>query len=101
MTFDLVLQLTSCVQVKRLKELRGMLMERDPCVAVTIRKLAMVSLMEVFKDIAPGYRIRPLTSAEAAVKVTGPFCEVTGHLAATLTLAPPKGQEANAAAARV
>ncbi|TNN04234.1 nucleolar complex protein 3 homolog [Takifugu flavidus] len=55
--------------MKRLKELRGMLMERDPCVAVTIRKLAMVSLMEIFKDIAPSYRIRPLTSAEAAVKV--------------------------------
>lgn len=49
-----------------------MLMECDPCVAVTIRKLAMVSLMEIFKDITPSYRIRPLTSAEAAVKVTDP-----------------------------
>lgn len=56
--------------MKRLKELRGMLMECDPCVAVTIRKLVMVSLMEIFKDIAPTYRIRPLTPAEMAVKVT-------------------------------
>lgn len=63
---------TMCVfvQIKRLKELRGMLMECDPCVAVTIRKLVMVSLMEIFKDITPSYRIRPLTPAEKAVKVT-------------------------------
>lgn len=58
--------------MKRLKELRGMLMECDAFVAVTIRKLAMVSLMEIFKDIAPAYRIRPLTPAEMAVKVTEP-----------------------------
>lgn len=49
-----------------------MLMEPDPCVAVTIRKLVMVSLMEIFKDIAPTYRIRPLTPAEMAVKVMSP-----------------------------
>lgn len=62
----------SAFQMKRLKELRGMMMERDPCVAVTIRKLVMVSLMEIFKDIAPTYRIRPLTSAEKAAKVMTP-----------------------------
>lgn len=55
--------------VKRLKELRGLLMESDPSVAVTVRKLVMVSLMEIFKDIAPAYRIRPLTPAEKAAKV--------------------------------
>ncbi|XP_030611769.1 nucleolar complex protein 3 homolog [Archocentrus centrarchus] len=55
--------------IKRVKELRAMLMEADPSVAVTVRKLAMISLMEVFKDIAPTYRIRPLTSAEKATKV--------------------------------
>ncbi|KAJ8365680.1 hypothetical protein SKAU_G00145110 [Synaphobranchus kaupii] len=55
--------------IKRLKELRSMLMETDPCVAVTVRKLVMVSLMEVFKDIIPAYRIRPLTEAEKATKV--------------------------------
>ncbi|GLD68653.1 nucleolar complex protein 3 homolog [Lates japonicus] len=55
--------------MKRVKELRGMLMESDPSVAVTVRKLVMVSLMEIFKDIAPTYRIRPLTAAEKAAKV--------------------------------
>ncbi|XP_037610618.1 nucleolar complex protein 3 homolog isoform X1 [Sebastes umbrosus] len=55
--------------IKRVKELRGMLMEADPSVAVTIRKLVMVSLMEIFKDVAPTYRIRPLTPEEKAAKV--------------------------------
>ncbi|XP_020513097.2 nucleolar complex protein 3 homolog [Labrus bergylta] len=55
--------------IKRLKELRGMLMEADPCVAVTVRKLVMVSLMEIFKDITPTFKIRPLTAAEKATKV--------------------------------
>lgn len=56
-------------QIKKLKELRAMLMETDPCVAVTVRKLVMVSLMEIFKDIVPSYRIRPLTEAEKSTKV--------------------------------
>ncbi|XP_072523779.1 nucleolar complex protein 3 homolog isoform X2 [Salminus brasiliensis] len=55
--------------IKKLKELRAMLMETDSWVAVTVRKLVMVSLMEIFKDIVPSYRIRPLTEAEKAVKV--------------------------------
>ncbi|KTG33612.1 hypothetical protein cypCar_00012812 [Cyprinus carpio] len=57
------------VNIKKLKELRAMLMETDPCVAVTVRKLVMVSLLEVFKDIVPSYRIRPLTEEEKAAKV--------------------------------
>ncbi|XP_053197642.1 nucleolar complex protein 3 homolog [Scomber japonicus] len=55
--------------IKRVKELRGLLMETDPSIAVTVRKLVMVSLMEIFKDITPTYRIRPLTPAEKAAKV--------------------------------
>ncbi|OXB71220.1 UNVERIFIED_CONTAM: hypothetical protein H355_004183, partial [Colinus virginianus] len=55
--------------IKKLKEMRAMLMEQDPNVAVIVRKLVMVSLMEVFKDIAPSYKIRPLTEAEKATKV--------------------------------
>ncbi|XP_028307294.1 nucleolar complex protein 3 homolog isoform X3 [Gouania willdenowi] len=55
--------------VKRLKELRTMLMEAEPSVAVTVRKMVMVSLVEVFKDIAPTYRIRPLTQDEKNTKV--------------------------------
>ncbi|XP_065602227.1 nucleolar complex protein 3 homolog [Cyrtonyx montezumae] len=55
--------------IKKLKELRAMLMEQDPNVAVIVRKLVMVSLMEVFKDIVPSYKIRPLTETEKATKV--------------------------------
>ncbi|XP_060795527.1 nucleolar complex protein 3 homolog [Neoarius graeffei] len=55
--------------IKKLKELRAMLMETDPCMAVTVRKLVMVSLMEIFKDIVPSYRIRPLTEEEKNTKV--------------------------------
>ncbi|KAI5932763.1 Nucleolar complex protein 3 [Manis javanica] len=55
--------------VKKLKELRSMLMEQDPDVAVTIRKLVIISLMELFKDITPSYKIRPLTETEKSIKI--------------------------------
>ncbi|XP_008072774.1 nucleolar complex protein 3 homolog [Carlito syrichta] len=54
--------------IKKLKELRSMLMEQDPDVAVTVRKLVIISLMELFKDITPSYKIRPLTEAEKSTK---------------------------------
>lgn len=41
-------------------------MTNDPI----IRKLAFVSQLAVFKDIIPGYRIRPLTDIEKAEKVS-------------------------------
>ncbi|XP_077206417.1 nucleolar complex protein 3 homolog [Paroedura picta] len=55
--------------VKKLKELRSMLMEQDPNVAVIVRKLVMISLMEIFKDVTPSYKIRPLTETEKNTKV--------------------------------
>ncbi|KAM4030228.1 nucleolar complex protein 3 homolog [Anomaloglossus baeobatrachus] len=55
--------------IKKLKELRSMLMEQDSTVAVTIRKLVLISLMEIFKDIAPTYKIRPLTEEEKNARV--------------------------------
>ncbi|XP_068114172.1 nucleolar complex protein 3 homolog [Hyperolius riggenbachi] len=55
--------------IKKLKELRAMLMEQDSTVAVTIRKLVLISLMEIFKDITPAYKIRPLTEEEKATRV--------------------------------
>lgn len=67
--FQLILSASLINQIKKLKELRAMLMEQDPNVAVIVRKLVMVSLMEVFKDIVPSYKIRPLTEAEKATKV--------------------------------
>ncbi|CAH1782833.1 unnamed protein product, partial [Owenia fusiformis] len=49
---------------KKLKELRAMLEETDPHIFLTVRKLAMVSLLEVFTDIVPGYHIRQATDKE-------------------------------------
>lgn len=46
-----------------------MLTEQDPDVAVTVRKLVIISLLELFKDITPSYKIRPLTEAEKSTKV--------------------------------
>ncbi|XP_059147297.1 nucleolar complex protein 3 homolog [Physella acuta] len=55
--------------MKKLKELRLMLGENDAGVALTVRKYAMVSLMEVFKDIVPGYRLRIPTEKEKTQRV--------------------------------
>ncbi|KAJ6668906.1 hypothetical protein lerEdw1_007715 [Lerista edwardsae] len=55
--------------IKKLKELRALLTEQDPNVAVIVRKLVMISLMEIFKDITPSYKIRPLTEKEKNTKV--------------------------------
>ncbi|XP_073541675.1 nucleolar complex protein 3 homolog [Phyllobates terribilis] len=55
--------------IKKLKELRALLMEQDSTVAVTVRKLVLISLMEIFKDIAPSYKIRPLTEEEKNARV--------------------------------
>ncbi|GFS03169.1 nucleolar complex protein 3 homolog [Elysia marginata] len=55
--------------MKKLKELRMMLGDSSPCICLTIRKYAIVSLMEVFKDIVPGYRLRIPTEKETAQRV--------------------------------
>nr|KAF6444156.1 hypothetical protein HJG59_008471 [Molossus molossus] len=44
-------------------------MVQDPDVAVTVRKLVIISLTELFKDITPSYKIRPLTKAEKSTKI--------------------------------
>ena len=56
-------------QIKMLKELVQMLYEKDSDVLVTVRKLVMISLMELFKDIVPGYHIRLPTEKEQKQKV--------------------------------
>ncbi|KAF3938178.1 hypothetical protein ABW19_dt0201684 [Dactylella cylindrospora] len=38
--------------------------------SVTIKKLALLTQVSIFRDIIPGYRIRPLSEEEQAVKVT-------------------------------
>ncbi|KAL4231174.1 Nucleolar complex protein 3 [Mactra antiquata] len=55
--------------IKKLKELVKMLNESDPDVFVTVRKLVMISLLEIFKDIIPGYYIRPPTEQEQGQKM--------------------------------
>lgn len=87
-------------------------MEVDPSVAVSVRKLVMVSLMEIFKDITPSYRIRPLTAAEKAVKVPDPppqTVQADFHFSGVLPVGTPKvfpvclfaGEEGDAAPAGV
>ena len=53
-----------------MKELRLMLRETDPDVSITVKKLALVTLTEVFKDIIPGYRIRELSDTEKLQSVS-------------------------------
>jgi len=58
-------------KVGNLKELLALCVRTQP---VTVRKLALLSLMEVFKDIVPSYRIRELTEQEHAIKVSRDVC---------------------------
>ena len=47
-------------EISNLKHLRELLNLGDPLISMTIRKLTMLSLVELFRDIVPGYRIRSL-----------------------------------------
>ena len=47
-------------EISNLKQLRQLLNLGDPLISLTIRKLTMLSLVELFRDIVPGYRIRSL-----------------------------------------
>ncbi len=60
----LLMFLLMLLQFGKLKELRLMLEESEPDIQITVKKLAMFSLMEIFKDIIPGYRIRVATEQE-------------------------------------
>jgi nucleolar complex protein 3 len=55
--------------IGKLKELRSFLGDVTPDIPLTIRKLAALSLMEVFKDIIPEYRIRVVTDTEKHQKM--------------------------------
>jgi nucleolar complex protein 3 len=50
--------------MKKLKELRTLLSHKDVKNSFILRKLIIVSLCEVFKDIIPSYKIRPWTDKE-------------------------------------
>ena len=45
-------------QFDNLYRLLDLLSERDPSVMVTVRKYAAASLLEVFKDLLPSYRLQ-------------------------------------------
>ncbi|XP_046385482.1 nucleolar complex protein 3 homolog [Ischnura elegans] len=45
-------------KVKNFKYLLGMMDEKNPEVEITVKKLASVSVLEVFKDILPSYQIK-------------------------------------------
>ncbi|XP_065183013.1 nucleolar complex protein 3 homolog [Sycon ciliatum] len=53
----------------KLKFLRNLCSETDHRCAVNVRRFALISAANVFKDIAPGYYIRELTAEEKSVKV--------------------------------
>lgn len=48
------------------KRMRELIDDHNP----TIQKLAMLAMMAVYKDVIPGYRIRPLTVEEEKIKVS-------------------------------
>ncbi|KAI8979226.1 nucleolar complex-associated protein-domain-containing protein [Mycotypha africana] len=52
--------------ISQLKALRDIYRDDNP----TIRKLSLLTQLAVYKDIIPGYRIRPLTQAEEETKVS-------------------------------
>lgn len=50
--------------MKKLKELRTMLSQPEIRSSNMLKKLILVSLCEIFKDICPSYKIRPWSSKE-------------------------------------
>ncbi|XP_052772376.1 nucleolar complex protein 3 homolog [Mya arenaria] len=64
---------------KKLRELVGLLKESDPDVFVTVRKYTMMSLLEVFKDIIPGYRLRLPTDKEKHQQMKKETKDLVGH----------------------
>ena len=47
-----------------------MLGEKDADVCLTVRKLVMVSMCEIFCDVLPGYRLRLPTAQEKEQRVS-------------------------------
>jgi len=65
-----MLHVCNCYRkVGKLKTLRSYMDVTEGNVPVTVCKLAMLSLMEVFKDVLPEYRIRVFTNTEKRQKV--------------------------------
>ncbi|RNA30303.1 nucleolar complex 3 -like protein, partial [Brachionus plicatilis] len=56
-------------EMKKLKELRQMLTQTNVRQSFILRKLVVVSLCEIFKDIVPSYKIRAWTEKEIEQKI--------------------------------
>ncbi|XP_048589735.1 nucleolar complex protein 3 homolog isoform X2 [Nematostella vectensis] len=56
--------------IAMLKQLCLLCEEKDVDVRITTRKFAIISMLEVIKDIAPGYPLRSLSEKEKEVKVS-------------------------------
>ena len=41
----------------------------DPRIGLTVKKLVILSMLEIFKDIIPSYRIRALTEIERSQRM--------------------------------
>ncbi|GAB6023340.1 Nucleolar complex protein 3 [Chamberlinius hualienensis] len=54
--------------LSHLNELKSMLDDGDPSIAFIQKKLAMVSMSEIFKDIIPGYKIRNLNEEDKQLR---------------------------------
>ena len=46
------------------------MIEKDPEIFITVRKLATISLLEIYKDIIPEYRFRVSTETEKQQSVS-------------------------------
>lgn len=55
---------------EHISSFKGMADMAENASHVTIRKLALVSQAAVYKDVIPGYRIRPLSDSEMSAKVS-------------------------------
>ena len=41
----------------------------DPRLSATVKKLVMLSMLEIFKDVVPSYRIRQLSEVERSQRM--------------------------------
>lgn len=65
--------------VSELQELCSMCNEKEADIRITTKKLAMVSLLTVFKDIIPGYPIRTASQKEQGVKLSKEVKKLRGY----------------------
>lgn len=83
--------------VAGLRALLRLVSDPDPLVA----RAASISTMLVFRDLAPGYRIRPPTEKEREVTVSKEVQQLRKYETAFLTGAPARGRDSRRGAAEL